>query len=197
MWLAMGKGCGAARHREAPWLLWACGLERRQKRQVRQGSGLGHVLALEMSFLLCLSQLQTITDPQPQLCRSPEPVCSSFGGEHSLLLFYPRSTALFWVRLILEMSVCNSLLTSFLASSLLLPLISSVHSYQINHPEITFRLQFPCFKAFTSFQILAEEQHAWSCGHLCLSFHTLSFLVCIMTAPREAGPAAGCAAGLK
>lgn len=59
------------------------------------GSGLGHLLAPAVSFLLCLSQPQTITDPQLQLCSSPEPASSSFGGEHSLLLLYPCSTALF------------------------------------------------------------------------------------------------------
>ena len=31
----------------------------------------------------------------------------------------------------------------------------------------------------------------------CLSFHPLPFRVCVMTGSREAGPAAGCAAGLK
>ena len=31
----------------------------------------------------------------------------------------------------------------------------------------------------------------------CLSFHPSPFRVCVMTGSREAGPAAGCAAGLK
>ena len=120
MWSAMGKNCRTARHRGTPWLLWACGLERRQKRQVPQCTGLGQLPALVVSFLLSLPASDH-RGPQSWLCKSVGLVSSSFlvGNTHIRLFFFVP-TALSWLRLISEMSVCNNLLTSFLASDLLL-----------------------------------------------------------------------------
>lgn len=75
-----------------PLSLWSGG--DRRGRYVRV-PGLGHVLALEVSSSLCLSQPQTITDSQLQLCSSPEPVSSSLCEACSLLLFCPHTAALF------------------------------------------------------------------------------------------------------
>lgn len=62
-------------------------------------------------------------------------------------------TALFQLKLIIsETSVCKRLLTSFLASSLLFPLISSVRGCQVNLPEISFT---PC-NFFSSKLLLAS-----------------------------------------
>lgn len=44
--LGMQKNCGAARHQKVLRLLGACGLVRRQKRQVPECAGLGQILAL-------------------------------------------------------------------------------------------------------------------------------------------------------
>lgn len=77
-------------------------------------------------------------------------------------------TALFQLRLIIsETSVCNSLLTSFLASSLLFPLIPSVRGCQINLPEIPFTPR----NFFSSKLLLASWYWQGSCmsGALYLS----------------------------
>lgn len=64
------------------------------------------------------------------------------GWKCSYLSLSPVLTTLLWHRLIISrVSVCLCLLTSFLASSLLLSLVSSVHGCQINLPEIPLR---PC-----------------------------------------------------
>lgn len=73
MWLAMGKSCGAVRHREALWLLWACGLERRQKRQGPQGQGWDSYWLRQ-----CLSSYVSLS-----LRPSLTPSCS-FAGPQSL-----------------------------------------------------------------------------------------------------------------